>query len=330
MFLCFNILNMMSNAIKKFAEQFSYEPVIENGKIKKYKKYLLSGMGGSHLAADLARIYDTALPLIIRSDYDLPKMLKHEHKDSLFIASSYSGNTEEIIDALNIALAENIPSVVISTNGKLIEIAKQNNLPYIQLPNTGIQPRLALGYQLKALFKVLGREKSLAESSKLAKTLNPAGLEKDGKKLAQKMKDFIPIIYSSRENKAIAYNWKIKFNETGKIPAFYNVFPELNHNEMTGFDVKDSSKHLSANFFFIFLKDSDDHPKISERMDIVKKLYKDRGLKVEMMELKGNKLEKIFSSLLLADWTAVYTAELYGLESEQVPMVEEFKQLIKT
>ena len=73
---------MMSDAIKAFADQFSYEPVIEGGEIKKYKKYILSGMGGSHLAADLARIYDPSLPLIIRSDYDLPTQL---HKQELHI-----------------------------------------------------------------------------------------------------------------------------------------------------------------------------------------------------------------------------------------------------
>ncbi len=322
---------MMSDAIKNFANQFAYKPNIENvKKLKKYKKYILSGMGGSHLAADLARIYDPALPLIIRSDYGLPEMLAHEHKKSLFIASSYSGNTEEVIDALNKALKEKIPSAIIASGGKLITMAQKNNLPYIQIPNTGIQPRSALGFALNALFKMMDREDALTDCYKLAKILKPASLEKNGKALAKKLKNKIPVIYSSRENKAIAYNWKIKFNETGKIPAFYNVFPELNHNEMTGFDVKPSSKHLSKDFYFLILKDKADHKKIQERMDILAKLYKNRKLKVEMMELKGkNKLEKIFTSLVIADWTAVHIAKQYGLESEQVPMVEEFKKMIK-
>lgn len=297
---------------------------------KKYKKYVLSGMGGSHLSADLARIYDPTLPLIIRSDYGLPQMLAREHKHSLFIASSYSGNTEEVIDALNMALKEKIPSAVIAVGGKLLDIAKKNNLPYVQMPNTGIQPRSALGFSLNALFKLMRREDALQDCFKLAKNLKPEVFEKTGKKLAKNLKNKIPVIYCSRANKAIAYNWKIKFNETGKIPAFYNVFPELNHNEMTGFDVKPSSKHLSKDFYFIILKDKSDHKKIQKRMDILAKLYKNRKLKVEMIELKGkNTLEKIFSSLVLADWTAVQIAEYYDLESEHVPMVEEFKKMIK-
>lgn len=329
MFICLNVY--MKNAIKKFAEQFAYEPIIMNEKKlkKNYKKYVLSGMGGSHLSADLARIYDPTLPLIIRSDYGLPQMLAREHKHSLFIASSYSGNTEEVIDALNMALKEKIPSAVIAVGGKLLDIARKKNLPYIQLPNTGIQPRSALGFSLNALFKLMGQENALKDCYKLAKTLNPSKLEGAGKQLAKKLKDKIPIIYCSHHNKAIGYNWKIKLNETGKIPAFYNVFPELNHNEMTGFDVKPSSKHLSNNFYFIILKDKSDHKQIQKRMDITAKLYENRGLKVEKIELKGkNTLEKIFSSLVLADWTAIHTAENYGLESEQVPMVEEFKNLI--
>lgn len=320
----------MSKAIQDFAQQFSYKPKIEGGKIKKYPKYILSGMGGSHLAADLARIYDPSLPLIIRSDYGLPQILKKQNKTSLFIASSYSGNTEEVIDGLSTALKQKMDCAVIAVGGKLIALAKKHKLPYIQMPDTSIQPRSALGFSLNALFKAMGREDALRESYRLAKTLRPYTLQKTGRALAKKMKNYVPVIYSSRANKAIAYNWKIKFNETGKIPSFYNVFPELNHNEMTGFDVKTSSKHLSNNFYFIILKDKDDHKKIQHRMDVLAKLYKKRNLKIEIMALAGkNKLEKIFTSLVIADWTAVHTAELYNLESEQVPMVEEFKKMIK-
>jgi len=329
----------MSDAIKNFANQFGYKPTIENSKnLKKYKKYILSGMGGSHLSADLARIYDPSLPLVIRSDYGLPEMLAHEHKNSLFIANSYSGNTEEVIDALNQALKEKIPSAVIAVGGKLIAIAQKNNLPYIQIPNTGIQPRSALGFNLNALFKIMGREDALEDCYKLAKVLKPNTLETKGKLIAQKIKNKIPVIYSSRANKAIAYNWKIKLNETGKIPAFYNVLPELNHNEMTGFSAgggpafggDEKIKSLNKLFHFIILKDKSDHKKIQKRMDMLAKLYKKRGLKTEMLELAGkNKLEKIFTSLVIADWTAVHIAKHYGLESEQVPMVEEFKRLIK-
>lgn len=108
-----------------------------------------------------------------------------------------------------------------------------------------------------------------------------------------------------------------------------NVFPELNHNEMTSFDVKLRTATLSKNFHFIFLKDIDDDKRIIRRMNILEKLLFDRGFKVEALFMQGkNRLQKIFNSLNLADWTAYHTALQYGVEPEQVPMVEEFKKLM--
>ena len=99
---------------------------------------------------------------------------------------------------------------------------------------------------------------------------------------------------------------------------------------MTGFDVKDSTRELSEQFCFIFLKDEHDDPRVSKRMETLSRLYQDRGLPVieAPLEEHENIFQTIFSSLALADWTAYYTAEIYGVESEQVPMVEEFKKLI--
>ena len=167
------------------------------------------------------------------------------------------------------------------------------------------------------------------DSAKLKDVLKPEALKLKGEELANKIFGHIPVVYSSRRNLTLAYNWKIKFNEGGKVPAFYNTFPELNHNEMAGFDVVEGTRGLSDKIHFIFIKDSDDHPRIKKRMEILEKLYRDRNLAVDNLELDGvTRLEKIFRSLLIADWTAVHIADMYGLESEQVPMVEEFKKMI--
>ena len=148
--------------------------------------------------------------------------------------------------------------------------------------------------------------------------------------MAKKLKNYIPSIYSSTKNSNITYNWKIKFNENTKIPAFYNAIPELNHNEMNGFDYVDDTKKLSSKFFFIFLNDKKDHKKNIKRMNILSKLYKNRKFKIINIELSGKTItEKIFSNLLLADWTSYFLALEYNVNPEQVPMVEEFKNLIK-
>jgi glucose/mannose-6-phosphate isomerase len=173
-------------------------------------------------------------------------------------------------------------------------------------------------------------ENMLKELNALSESLDPSSYEEAGKALSKKLKDKVPVVYSSTQNMPIAYSWKIKFNETGKIPAFYNVFSELNHNEMTGFDIEDSTKELSQNFHFIILRDKEDNPRVLKRMEVLEKLYKDRGLSVDVINIEGkDKYHKVFASLLTADFAAYYTAQMYGLEAEQVPMIEEFKKLIK-
>ncbi len=319
---------MMKDAILGFAEQFAFQPELKQAdNFSLQEKVIVCGMGGSHLAADILQAVKPKLPILIHSNYGLPALSEDELSQSTIIFSSYSGNTEEVIDGFQQALDNGYQAAVITTGGSLLELAKRHKVPYIELPQTGIQPRMAVGFSFKALLKILADAELWQEAEQLAVKLKPLDYESYGSYLQEKLAGKVPIIYASERNQAIAYNWKIKLNETGKIPAFYNIFPELNHNEMTGFDVRDSSRPLASNFFFIILKDRGDHPKIRQRMDILERLYLDRNLPVEVFELMGEgRLEQIFSSLLIADWLALKTAEYYGLEPEQVPMVEEFKK----
>lgn len=319
---------MMADAIRNFPQQFLYKPeVIGELDHSRFSRFVVCGMGGSHLAADILMRLRPDVYVLVYSDYGVPQIFAPEK--TLIILSSYSGNTEEVLLAAQQVVDRGLSAIAIAVGGKLLSFAQTNNIPYIQLPDTGVQPRSALGFSLLALAKAVGAEDVIAGAKELAEELSVDKLENAGKLLAQRLVGRVPIIYASRQNFSVAYNWKIKFNETGKVPAFYNVLPELNHNEMNGFDVSESTRSLSANFYFIFLRDDADHPQIQKRFEILKKLYTDRGLTVEEVPLVGETLaEKIFSSLVLADWTAVHTAEQYGLESEQVPMVEEFKRLV--
>lgn len=323
---------MMHETIKNFHQQFSYKPEIKNAErlAGAFQKFIVAGMGGSNLVADLLRIRDPYIDILVHKNYGIPKISEEELRNRLLIANSYSGNTEETVDALLAALSRKLPAAVIATGGQLMELAITHRLPYIRMPSTGIQPRSALGFNIKAIVTLMGREDLRDELTELARSLHPSKIEPSGKALAEKLHGFVPVVYASTENVGIAYNWKIKFNETGKIPAFFNMFSELNHNEMTGFDIKEGNRKLAKKFYFIFLKDRDDDPRIQKRMDILEKLYRDRGLPVAIVDLRGSSVfHKIFASLILADWAAYYTARQYGLEPEHVPMVEEFKQLTK-
>jgi len=319
---------MITEDLKNFPKQFSWEPKIENeAKLVVAENLAVCGMGGSHLAADLIKIALPQLPLTIHSDYGFPVL----PKPGLGIISSHSGNTEEALDAFNSALQQKIPVAVITSGGKLLELAKEYGAPYIQTPDSKIQPRFALGYSLMAVLKLMNRKEALVEAFRLSDLLDPLSAETKGQELAQKLHNKIPIIYAASSNSAIAYTWKIKFNETTKIPAFCNVLPELNHNEMNGFDTQAKTMPLMEKFHFVFLSDDSDHPQIIKRLGATKRLLERQEFKVDVLPLAGESVfHKIFQSLLVADWTSYHLAEFYGADPEQVPLVEEFKKLIAT
>lgn len=320
----------MDEIIKGIPVQFGFNPIIENeARLKSADSLVLCGMGGSHLSAGLMKIYNPAFDIYVHRDYGLPLLSEKRFKNSLYVASSYSGNTEEVLDFAEQAVAAKRDVAIIATGGKLIEFAEDNHLAYIQIPDIGAQPRNAIWLSIIALAKLLGDDDAVAEIKQLGGKLNPRRFEEQGKSLAAALKNKIPVVYSSRTNLSISYIWKIKFNETAKIPAFYNVFPELNHNEMNGFDVTDETRELSSKFHFILLEDSDDQPRIMRRMLVLRKLYEDRGLPVSVVQLSGRTVfEKIFNSLLLADWVAYGLSETYRIEPNKVAMIEEFKKLI--
>lgn len=320
----------MEEAIKNFSKQFGFKPEIVNGeKLKPAKKFIVAGMGGSHLAADVLKTASPFTDVYVHHNYGLPPFPEKKLRETMLIASSYSGNTEEAIDFAKVAFENKHNLICIAVGEKLIEFAKKNGIPYIQIPDTGIQPRSALGFSLISMARAMADGDALSELATLETKLNPMEFKNDGKALAESLKGKIPVIYTSEQNSSIAYNWKIKFNETGKIPAFYNTFPELNHNEMTGYDVVEGNRALSSNLYFIFIASSDDHPRIQKRMEVCEKLYQNRGFSVTKLWLEGeNRFERIFRSLLLADWTALHTAWNYGAEPDEVPLVEEFKRLI--
>lgn len=316
----------MRKSILQFANEFAWEPPPRSdfaSELRRGKPVVVAGMGGSPLAADLLNAIDPTLNITVHKNYDVPlgfPLILRGIEGVMFIAISYSGNTEETLDAFAKAGEMGLARAAIAKGGKLIAMAREAGAPFVQLPDTDIQPRMATGFIIKALAALMGLEAFAKELAALADILKPAELEEPGRMLAERVRDRVPLIYASTRDRAIAYSWKIKFNETAKIPAFYNVFPELNHNEMNA---------LSSQFYTIILRDPDDDPHIKKRMEALAELYRDKKISIEIIDLAGKTfLERMFSSLLLADWTALALAESRGIEPSEVPIVEEFKKRI--
>lgn len=322
---------MMRDAILNFPKQFAFEPVIQNaGAWERPERVIACGMGGSALAADLLTLARPELDLTVYRDYGLPRLAEADMRRRAVIAVSYSGNTEETLSSAEEALGRGLPLAAVGVAGKLLTLARERGIPHVAIPDTGIQPRSATGFVLRSLLALMGDTEGLRLTAELASALDPKSFMRQGEELSHDLRGTIPVIYASTKNAPVARHWKIKFNETGKIPAFWNVLPELNHNEMTAFDGQGKTAKLGRSCSFILLADSADDPRIQKRMTVLQKLLEDRRHTVRAVPLSGaNVFHKMFSSFLIADWAALFTAERYGADPEQVPMVEEFKKLIR-
>lgn len=345
---------MLKNIIQNFPKQLDYEPVIENtGNFHKKDKFtpplkrtireslakgqsfsragfIVCGMGGSNLAAGIIESWKPKLDIIIHRDYGLPEMEEAELKNRLIIASSYSGNTEETVSSFQEAQARGLSLVVVATGGKLLKLAQEHGVPFIQMPKIDDNPRFAIGYSIKATLKAMGEEAILNDISGEARSLKADDYEQAGKELAEKLQNRMPLIYSSGNNAGLARYWKISFNETAKVPAFYNFVPELNHNEMIGFSSKIFDGKLNHKFALVFLNNPDDEPRIQKRMAATQKIFEDRKFAVVDVDLSGPSLwHKSFAGILTAMWTSYYLAEYYGVDPEDISMIEDFKKLAK-
>lgn len=311
-----------------------------NTKIKgDFKNIVVSGIGGSAWPVNLLRTYCNSLfkthpkykqfEIRINRYYSLPP--ESYAPNTLNLVSSYSGNTEETISSLEELHKSNLPFAGLSSGGKVEELCKKYGAPHIKLPipYPNFQPRMGTGYFFGSMFQLLVNQNLIPKNSdeflSLAEKLNNrmGDFEKQGMELARKIKGKTPVIYSSPKYKVVAMVWKIKINENAKTPAFWNFFPELDHNEMVGFT------NPQAKFFIIMLKDAEDHERNKRRYEATASLLKEKGIESEILDMEGdNVFYKIFSSIHIADWTSYYLAIGYGQDPTPVDMVEELKKIL--
>ncbi|MEK7549926.1 MAG: bifunctional phosphoglucose/phosphomannose isomerase, partial [Patescibacteria group bacterium] len=304
-----------------------------------FQSIMISGMGGSALPGNLFRIYLNDLfrtespekqPLAIYQNrsYNLPP---ESYANCLNFICSYSGNTEETISSFQEALENKLPCIGLSSGGKIEEMCKENGVPHIKLPlpSKDFQPRMGTGYFFSVLFQVLVNQKlvpdmtaTLLKDAEVLKGALPA-LEEQGKELSKKLVGKTPVIFSTAKYKSVAMVWKIKINENAKTPAFWNFFPELNHNEMVGYT------NPQAKFAIIMLRDLDTNPRIGARFEKTAELLREKGVEVEILDMEGKGVySKIFTSIALADFTSYYLALEYGQDPTPVNMVEKLKKLL--
>jgi glucose/mannose-6-phosphate isomerase len=177
----------------------------------------------------------------------------------------------------------------------------------------------------KALLALLGEQALIEELNVSADTTGDVSGQ--AVTLADALTDRIPVIYASTTNEVLAYIMKIMMNETGKTPAFSNVFPEINHNEMQGFDVSAATAALASSCSLVLLRDSADHERIQKRMDVFENLMRERGVQVHSVSLpSASRCHQLVWTWLLARETGYLLAERYGVPADETPLITDFKR----
>jgi len=285
------------------------------------------GMGGSAISSEFTRMLlnnlGSKIPVFSIKDYHIPSTMT---ENSLVIAISYSGNTEETLSAFKEAQRVTKKCVGLASGGRLEELFSFNRLPFIKVPK-GYQPRTAaISYLFFPILRILERLQIIPTQQEsvqeLIKGIAKLDLKNYSINISEKLFGTIPIIYASEKYFPVAYRFKSEINENAKIHAFSHSYSEFNHNEILGYTNLESDKYHIITFHF-----DDDHRRIHKRMELVKELTNKAGVETTEIKLTGTDfITKIFTALLIGDLSAYYLALRYKTDPSPVDMIEELKK----
>lgn len=294
------------------------------------RNMVIAGMGGSGIGANLVDSLTFGripIPITVCKSYTIPQFVSPH---TLFVASSYSGNTEETIAALNKALLKRAHCIVISSGGKILEIAREYNLFYIQLPGGSPSPRAMLGYNMIALLSLLYHT-NLIGAAFIKETENSIeyldrsekAIQTEAEIIAKKLKGKLPIIYCDSRLQAMAMRFQQQLNENSKQLAHINTFPEMNHNELVGWKFPES---LLPMLQVIYLYSDHDHGRVEKRMDICREIFEKKSNSIiDIVGEGASLLEQYYYLIHLTDWISFYLAKENGVEADPIEMIEYLK-----
>jgi glucose/mannose-6-phosphate isomerase len=330
----------MFDVISNFSVQVQEAQIIGNSihvtdNLKNIKNIIISGLGGSAIGGDLLRSYlwyEIKVPIYINRNYKLPAFAD---ENTLVIISSYSGNTEESLSAYNDAKQRQCKMVCISSGGNLSVLAENDNILLIITPK-GYQPRAALSYSFFPLLILLSKLGFISDKgNEISRIISrcrersklyaiPDEGTNNAFKIAMYLQGKIPILYSSTDLLDIVnLRWRGQLNENAKTLAFGNYLPEMNHNEIVGWQENPS---LLKYFAILAFRDVEDQPQLMKRLDITLEVI--APLSALLIELDGDgdtKLERIFDLIYLGDWVSFYLAILNKIDPTPVEKINYLK-----
>jgi glucose/mannose-6-phosphate isomerase len=322
----------MKQLIADFPEQLT--TAIEIGKnstitphSKEISNVVMSGLGGSGIGGTIVQELTSqklSIPFSVNKKYTLPGFVG---ENTLVIISSYSGNTEETVEALNLAIEKKAKVVGITSGGKIKDICQANNLDLIMLPANIPSPRACLGYSLIQQFFILNKLHLIddffieeIQSARQLITDNQESIQDESKKLAQNIFDKMPIIYAPDTMEGVAIRWRQQINENSKMLCWHHVIPEMNHNELVGWREK------SDNLAVLFLRNENDYQKIQKRIKINQEIIGEYTQNIYEIWSKGKTaIEKTIYLINLGDWLSYYLSELRKIDPIEVNVINYLK-----
>ncbi|NIR14034.1 bifunctional phosphoglucose/phosphomannose isomerase [Candidatus Bathyarchaeota archaeon] len=292
---------------------------------------LIAGMGGSAIGGEMLGDWlreELSIPVGICRDYHLPA---HADEDTLVFVVSYSGETEEALSAFVDVLHRRCMTITLTSGGHLLSFSDRLGVPHLRIPE-GFPSRAAFPYlffplpillhKLKLISDVaqaLGRATKVLEGVKRECAPHIAVENNPSKRLALELKGTIPVIYSLEAYRAVAHRLKTQLNENSKLPCRYDTFPELNHNEIMGWE---ASQSLTHNFSALLLRDPEEAPETKYRIQLTKSLLSEKARKVHELHARGeDKLSKMLSLVYLGDFLSVYLALLRDVDPTPVQSI---------
>ncbi len=319
-----SLIREFPNMIISIINQLSDSKLVKTN--KNYNAVVIAGQGGSGIGGSFAsEILSTSslTPIIVCKSYQLPSFVS---KNSLVIVCSYSGNTEEALEIFERTQETGAEIVVVTTGGKLLELALKSNLEHILMPG-GQPPRASMGFSLTALMYAL-MIKGIAPANTMELFSNVAlHLAKHEEEIidlsieiAEKIVGTIPVLYSTQEYEPVTVRWRQQINENSKMLCWHNTFPEMNHNELVGWaqDYEDVS--------VIIFRNEDDFGRNKKRFDICKPIFEKLAKEVIEIESKGsNYIERAMYLVLLGDWISLELAKIEDIDPVEVNVINYLK-----
>src|SRR5882724_10604251 len=277
------------------------------------RNILIAGMGGSGIGANLVESLTFGrmpIPITVCKGYNIPQFVSPH---TLFIACSYSGSTEETLAAVQKAMLKRAHIICITSGGRLLELAKEYNFYYIQLPY-GESPRAMLGYMIVSLLYALYHT-NLIGAAFIKETENAVeyldrgekAIQSEAELIAKKLRGKLPIIYCDERLKPMAIRFQNQLNENSKQMAHVNTFPEMNHNEIVGWRFPENILQQSQ---VVYLYSDHDNERVEKRMEICHDIFEKRSNPIIDIVAEGaSLLEQYYYLIHLTDWISYYLAK---------------------